>query len=78
MLRSHYKCRLYALHEGADGRLVMIEKYTSPEAVAAHSKSPELAELIVPLKGKLGADGRANRNQSWRTRRTASARSATT
>ena len=29
-------CELYALHEGPDGRLVMIEKYASDEAVAAH------------------------------------------
>jgi quinol monooxygenase YgiN len=28
-------CELYALHEGPDGRLVMIEKYASDEAVAA-------------------------------------------
>jgi quinol monooxygenase YgiN len=31
----------------------MIEKYTSQDALAAHSKSPELAELAASLKGKL-------------------------
>jgi quinol monooxygenase YgiN len=46
-------CLLYALHEGRDGRLVFIEKYTSMEAVGAHSKSPELAELVAALDGKL-------------------------
>ena len=46
-------CLLYALHEGPDGRLVMIEKYTSMEALAAHGKSAELAELAAALDGKL-------------------------
>jgi quinol monooxygenase YgiN len=44
---------LYALHEGRDGRLVMIEKYADGAAVAAHGKSDELAELSAALKGKL-------------------------
>jgi quinol monooxygenase YgiN len=46
-------CLLYALHEGRDGRLVFIEKYTSMEAVGAHSRSAELAELTGALDGKL-------------------------
>jgi quinol monooxygenase YgiN len=46
-------CLLYALHEGRDGRLVFIEKYTSSAAVGAHSQSPELAELVAALDGKL-------------------------
>ena len=46
-------CLLYALHEGRDGRLVFIEKYTSMEALGAHSKSPEMAELLAALDGKL-------------------------
>ena len=46
-------CLLYALHEGPDGRLVMIEKYSSMEALAAHGKSPELAGLVAALDGKL-------------------------
>ena len=46
-------CLLYALHEGRDGRLVFVEKYTSMDAVGAHSKSPELAELVAALDGKL-------------------------
>jgi quinol monooxygenase YgiN len=46
-------CLLYALHEGRDGRLVFVEKYTSMDAVGAHSQSPELAELVAALDGKL-------------------------
>jgi len=48
-------CLLYALHEGRDGRLVMIEKYTDSAAVAAHGQSAELAELSAALQGKLSA-----------------------
>jgi quinol monooxygenase YgiN len=47
-------CELYALHEGKD-RLVMIEKYASEDAFAAHRKGTGLAELIAALKGKLSA-----------------------
>ncbi len=48
-------CELYALHEGPDGRLVMIEKYASEEAVAVHQTGSGLAGLIEDLKGKLSA-----------------------
>ena len=48
-------CELYALNEGTDGRLVMIEKYTSDEAVAAHRAGGGLAGLREGLKGKLSA-----------------------
>ena len=48
-------CELYALHEGPDGRLVMIEKYTSEEAVAAHRAADGLAGLRAALDGKLSA-----------------------
>ena len=48
-------CELYALHEGSDGRLVMIEKYTSHEAVAAHRAAAGLAGLREALNGKLSA-----------------------
>ena len=46
-------CELYALHEGPDGRLVMIEKYASQDAVAAHGKGDGLAGLRKALGGKL-------------------------
>ena len=48
-------CELYALHEGPDGRLVMIEKYASEEAVAAHRAGAGLAALREALGGKLSA-----------------------
>ncbi len=48
-------CELYALHEGPDGRLVMIEKYASDEAVAAHRAGAGLAALREGLNGKLSA-----------------------
>lgn len=49
-------CLLYALHEGADGRLVMIEKYADEDAVRAHVKGSGLAALQADLAGKLTSD----------------------
>jgi quinol monooxygenase YgiN len=46
---------LYALHEGRDGRLVMIEKYASDDASAAHVAGAALAGLREGLKGKLSS-----------------------
>jgi quinol monooxygenase YgiN len=43
---------LYALHEAPD-RLVMIEKYESPQARAEHAKGAALADLLTALDGKL-------------------------
>ena len=48
-------CELYALHEGPDGRLVMIEEYASEEAVAVHRAADGLAGLRAALDGKLSA-----------------------
>jgi quinol monooxygenase YgiN len=48
-------CELYALHEGTD-RLVMIEKWASEDALAAHSRGAALAELNTRLDGKLTSD----------------------
>ena len=45
-------CLLYALHEG-DDRLVMVEKWSSAEALAEHSRGPALAELNEALRGRL-------------------------
>ena len=45
-------CELYALHQAAD-RLVMIEKWASPEALRTHRKSAALAVLNPRLAGKL-------------------------
>ena len=44
-------CLLYALHEG-DDRLVMVEKWASPEALAEHARGPALAELNQALDGR--------------------------
>lgn len=44
-------CELYALHE-ADDRLVMVERWTSDEALRAHLAGPALVELDARLDGK--------------------------
>ena len=48
-------CQLYALHED-DESLVMIEKWTSAEALRAHAAGAALAEMRPKLEGKLAAD----------------------
>jgi quinol monooxygenase YgiN len=48
-------CELYALHESGD-RLVMLEKWVSHEALAAHGRSPAFTELSNRLNGKLDAE----------------------
>lgn len=45
-------CELYSLNEAPD-RLVMIEKWASPAALAAHSKGANLAALNPRLAGKV-------------------------
>jgi quinol monooxygenase YgiN len=45
-------CELYSLNEAPD-RLIMIEKWASPEALAAHSKGANLAALNPRLAGKV-------------------------
>jgi quinol monooxygenase YgiN len=45
-------CELYALHQ-ADDRLVMVEKWASPDALRAHSQGAALAAQAPILKGKL-------------------------
>jgi quinol monooxygenase YgiN len=47
-------CELYALHEAPD-RLIMIEKWTSPEALRVHSKSAALTALNPKLAGKVAS-----------------------
>ena len=44
-------CILYAIHDAADGTIVMIEKWSSREDLAAHAAGPavvELSSLIAP------------------------------
>jgi quinol monooxygenase YgiN len=43
-------CLLYALHESPDG-LVMVEKWSSAEALAAHGRGAAIAELGKRLNG---------------------------
>jgi quinol monooxygenase YgiN len=45
-------CELYALHEG-DGHLVMIEKWTSQEALDAHLTGPAIAAVRAANDGKI-------------------------
>jgi quinol monooxygenase YgiN len=45
-------CELYSLHQAPD-RLVIIEKWASPEALAAHRTAPALAALGPALAGKM-------------------------
>jgi quinol monooxygenase YgiN len=49
-------CLLYALHEGPDGRLLMIEKYADQDAVGAHVSGAGLASLRADLDGKLASE----------------------
>ena len=46
-------CQRYALHEGQDARLVMIEQWESDEALAAHGKGEPFTDLSRALEGKL-------------------------
>ena len=49
-------CLLYALHRHSDGeRLVMIEKYTGPEAVQAHRASEHFRAAGATLGALLAA-----------------------
>jgi quinol monooxygenase YgiN len=45
-------CELYALNEAPD-RLVMIEKWASPDALGVHARSPALAAMNPKLAGKV-------------------------
>jgi quinol monooxygenase YgiN len=51
-VHSEDGCELYALHEAPD-RLIMVEKWASPEALRTHSKSAALAALNPQLAGKI-------------------------
>ncbi|RBY74437.1 antibiotic biosynthesis monooxygenase [Geodermatophilus sp. TF02-6] len=45
-------CELYALHE-ADGALVVIERWASPEALQEHMQAQAFAELGRQLEGRM-------------------------
>ncbi len=46
-------CELYAITEADDGRLVMIEKWTSAALLDVHGSSPAVVALIAALDGHL-------------------------
>ena len=45
-------CELYALHQAED-RLMMIEKWASPEALSTHRRGAALAAMNPQLAGKV-------------------------
>lgn len=46
-------CELYAITEAEDGRLVMMEKWTSAELLDAHGAGAPVAALVAALDGHL-------------------------
>jgi quinol monooxygenase YgiN len=48
-------CLLYALHDAADGTLVLLEKWESQELLAAHSVGEPVKRLGAALDGLLEA-----------------------
>jgi quinol monooxygenase YgiN len=46
-------CEFYAITEADDGRLVMIEKWTSAALLDVHGTSPAVIALIAALDGHL-------------------------
>ena len=46
-------CELYAIHEAADGSLVMIEKWESVELLDVHGSSPAVARLGSAIREHL-------------------------
>lgn len=49
-------CELYAIHEAADGTLVMIEKWESEALLDAHGESAAVAALIGQIGQYLMAE----------------------
>lgn len=46
-------CELFALHEDADGRFVIVEKWADEQSLATHSKSEWSIRIHEELEGKL-------------------------
>ncbi|KLU10535.1 putative quinol monooxygenase [Kocuria sp. SM24M-10] len=44
-------CLLYALHDAADGSIVMLEKWASERDLAAHAAGPAVARLNTLIEG---------------------------
>ena len=53
-------CELYALHEGV-GEFVMVERWASPDALAAHGKAEALTALGAALAGKVAGPPQVRR-----------------
>lgn len=49
-VHSEPGCLFYALHRAKD-KLVMVERWESPEALAAHGKGAAMADINAGLKG---------------------------
>ncbi|QAV71287.1 antibiotic biosynthesis monooxygenase [Salinibacterium sp. UTAS2018] len=49
-------CELYAIHEAADGTLVMIEKWESEALLDDHGSSPAVAALVGEIGQYLTAE----------------------
>lgn len=45
-------CLLYALHRAKD-KIVVVERWESPDALAAHGKGETMAAINAALKGKV-------------------------
>ena len=56
MLAVHAEpgCDLYAIHEAADGSVVLIEKWASQEALDGHSAGEPMAVLVGAVTELLG------------------------
>lgn len=48
-------CELYAIHTAPDGRIAMIEKWTSAELLDDHGSSPATGRLVESVEGLLAA-----------------------
>lgn len=44
-------CLLYAIHDAADGTIVMLEKWASDGDLAAHAEGPAVARLNTLIDG---------------------------
>lgn len=48
-------CRLYAIHDAADGSITMIEKWDSAEQLAAHAEGEAIRHVLAATEGLLAA-----------------------
>jgi quinol monooxygenase YgiN len=44
-------CELYAIHDAPDGTIVMLEKWSSVEALDAHGAGEPVARMVASLAG---------------------------